>query len=171
MAARQRMRQTKSAILSLLLQSYQRRDRIALLAFRGAGTEMVLSPTCDLPSGLRAVERLPVGGATPLALGLMEAKRLAHRQQRRQSRQPIWLILLTDGRANVALRDGDPWTDALSAGRALKSHGLQSLVIDTETGWPRFDRARELAQAMGASCIPLNEVLGRPLLERRRLAV
>jgi magnesium chelatase subunit D len=170
MAARQRMRQTKSAILSLLLQSYQRRDRIALLAFRGIGTELVLPPTCDLHSALRAVERLPVGGATPLALGLLEAKRLAHRQQRRQPRQPIWLILLTDGRANIALRDGDPWTDTLTAGRALKSHGLQSLVIDTETGWPRFDRARELAQAMGAPCIPLNEVLGRPLPERQRVA-
>jgi magnesium chelatase subunit D len=171
MATRQRMRQTKSAILSLLMQSYQHRDQIALMAFRGSSTEIVLSPTCGLRSALRAIERLPVGGTTPLALGLMEAQRLAHRQQRRQPRQPIWLILLTDGRANVALAQGDPWRDALTASRALRSNGLKSLVINTETGWPRFHRSMELAQVMGASCVPLDEVLGRPLSQRHRMAV
>lgn len=171
MAARQRMRQTKSAISSLLTQAYQRRDQIALLAFRGKGTELVLSPTRALRVARRAVERLPVGGTTPLALGLTEARRLTCRQRRRQPRQRIWLILLTDGRANVGLGGGDPWANALTAGRALVMEGLHSVVIDTETGWPRFGRAAELAQAMGAPCIPLGEVLGRPLPERRRVAV
>src|SRR5437870_495444 len=98
MAARQRMRQTKSAISSLLTQAYERRDQIALLAFRGKGTELILSPTRALRVARGAVERLPVGGTTPLALGLTEARRLTCRQRRRQPRQPIWLILLTDGR-------------------------------------------------------------------------
>src|SRR5207244_10955419 len=87
MAAWQRMRQTKSAILSLLRQAYERRDQIALLVFRGKGTELVLSPTRALRVARRAVERLPVGGTTPLALGLTEARRLICRQRRRQSRQ------------------------------------------------------------------------------------
>jgi len=171
MAARQRMRQTKSAVLSLLTQAYERRDQIALLAFRGKGTELVLSPTRALRVARRAVERLPVGGTTPLALGLTEARRLVYRQRRRQPRQPIWLVLLTDGRTNVGLAGGDPWANALTAGRALVRGGLHSVVIDTETGWPLFGRAGELAQAMGAACIPLKEVLGRPLPERRRAAV
>ena len=171
MAARQRMRQTKSAVLSLLTQAYERRDQIALLAFRGKGTELLLSPTRALRLARRAVERLPVGGTTPLALGLTEARRLACRQRRRQPRQPIWLILLTDGRANVGLGGGDPWANALTAGRALVMEGLHSVVIDTEIGWPRFGRAAELAGTMRAPCIPLNEVLGRPWPERRRVAV
>jgi magnesium chelatase subunit D len=169
MAARQRMRQTKSAILTLLRQAYQRREQIALLAFRGKETELVLSPTRALRVAGQAVERLPVGGATPLALGLVEARRLASRQRRRQPRQPIWMILLTDGRANVGL--ADPWAEALTAGRALAIEEVHPVVIDTETGWPRFGRAAELARAMGALCIPLNEVLGRKLPERRGVAV
>jgi magnesium chelatase subunit D len=171
MGARQRIRQTKSAILSLLRQSYQRRDQIALLVFRGLGTKWILSRTRALAVARRAVERLPVGGTTPLALGLIEAGRLACRQRRRQPGQPIWLILLTDGRANVGLDGGDPWINALGAGRALVMQGVHSLVIDTETRWPRFGRAAELAEAMGATCIPLNEVLGRPFPGGRRVAV
>jgi len=171
MAARQRMRQTKSAISSLLTQAYERRDQIALLAFRGNGTELVLSPTRALRVARRAVDLFPVGGMHPLDIGLSEARRLACRQRRRQPRQPIWLILLTDGRANVGLGGGNPWANALTAGRALVMEGIHSVVIDTEIGWPRFGRAAELAQAMRAACIPLKEVLGRPLPERRRAAV
>jgi magnesium chelatase subunit D len=134
MSAQQKMRQTKSAILSLLKQAYERRDQIALLALRGQVTELVLSPTRAMWVACQAVEHLPVGGTTPLALGLIEARRLTCRQRRRQPRQPIWLILLTDGRANVGIDGRDPWTSALTAGRALKIKGLKSVVIDTETG-------------------------------------
>jgi magnesium chelatase subunit D len=171
MAAWQRMRQTKSAVLSLLRQAYQRRDQIALLAFRASSTELVLSPTRALKAALHAIEQLPVGGTTPLALALVEAERFVRRHRRRQPHQPIWLILLTDGRANVALRSGDPWQDALSAGRNLRNDGLHCLVIDTETGWPRFGRAADLAPAMNARCLPLKDVLGRPIQERWPLAV
>ena len=127
----------------------------------------------DLPRKVahRAVEQLAVGGTTPLALGLTEAHRLARRQRRRQPLQPIWLVLLTDGRANVALRTGDPWSDALAAARALKVEGLHGMVIDTETAWPRFGRAAELAAAMNTGCIRLEDVLGRPVSAGRREAV
>lgn len=170
MAARQKIRQTKSAILSLLKQAYERRDQIALLAFRGIGTVLVLSPTRAMRVARQAVERLSVGGTTPLALGLLEARRLACRQRRRQPRQPIWLILLTDGRANVGIDGRDPWTSALAAGRTLRIEGLKSMVIDTEMDWPRLGRVSELAQAMDAACIPLKEALGRPLPEGRCVA-
>src|SRR5262249_35799737 len=69
MAAWRRMRQTKAAVLSLLVQAYRRRDRVALLAFRGGGTELVLPPTWGLSAARRALEALPVGGTTPLAHG------------------------------------------------------------------------------------------------------
>jgi magnesium chelatase subunit D len=171
MAARQRIRQTKSAILALLRQAYQRRDQIALLAFRGTGTELTLPPTRAFSLALRTIERLPVGGTTPLALGLREAHRLACRQRRRQPGQPIWLILFTDGRANVSMTSDDPWSDAVAEAQTLKIEWLHSIVIDTETAWPRFGRAAELAAAMNARCVRLEDVLGRPISERRREAV
>jgi magnesium chelatase subunit D len=172
MAAWKRMRQTKAAILALLLRAYQRRDQVSLLAFRGQGTELVLPPSRGLASARQALEELPVGGTTPLAHGLAFACRLVREQQRKQSRRPVWMVVLTDGRTNVALNgSADPWHDALAQARKLAACGTDCLVVDTETGWPRFGRARELAKVLNASCLGLEEILGRPLLDRRRQAV
>lgn len=188
MAAWKRMRQTKAAVLALVLQAYQHRDRVALLAFRGSGAELVLPPTRGLGRARQALEELAVGGSTPLAHGLAAARDLVRRQQRRQPRQPIWTVLLTDGRTNVPMADcrvqradsshaarrspqaaiADAWADALAQGRALAATGCDCLVVDTETGWPRFGRARFLAEALGAECLPLEKVLGRPLADRWR---
>jgi magnesium chelatase subunit D len=170
MAAWQRMRQTKAAVLALLRQAYQRRDRVALLAFRDRSAELVLPPARGFDAAWRALEELPVGGATPLAHGLAAGCRLVRGQRRRQPWQPVWTVVLTDGRANVSLA-GDPWEDALAQARALASCGTDCLVVDTETGWPRFGRARRLAQALAAPCLALEEVLGRPLPDQRRAAV
>jgi magnesium chelatase subunit D len=171
MAAWQRMRQTKAAVLALLRQAYQRRDRVALLALRGRGAELVLPPARGFDAARRALEDLPVGGATPLAHGLAAACRLVRGQQRRQPRQPVWTVLLTDGRTNVSLSAADPWQDVLAQARALAACGSECLVVDTETGWPRFGRARRLAAALAASCLSLEEVLGRPLPDHWRPAV
>jgi magnesium chelatase subunit D len=168
MAAWQRMRQTKAAVLSLLRQAYQRRDRVALLAFRGRGAEVVLPPARGFEAARRALEDLPVGGPTPLAHGLAAACRLVRGQQRRQ---PVWMVLLTDGRTNVALGSADPWQDALLQARALAACGTECLVVDTETGWPRFGRTGRLAQALAAPCLSLQELLGRPLPDSWRPAV
>jgi magnesium chelatase subunit D len=167
MAAWQRMRQTKAAVLALLRQAYQRRDRVALLAFRGRGAELVLPPARGFETAERALEDLPVGGATPLAHGLAAACRLVRGQRRRQPGQPVWTVLLTDGRANVGLA-ADPWQDALAQARALAACGTECLVVDTETGWPRFGRAGRLAQALAAPCLTLEEVLGPRLPVPRR---
>ena len=172
MAAWRRMRETKTAILALLVQAYQRRDRVALLAFHDRTTDLVLPPTRGLRAARQALERLPVGGTTPLAHGLASARRLIRRERRRQPQQPIWTIILTDGRANVGLNgDGTAWQDALTQARFMVSLDADYLVVDTETGWPRFARAVELARALGASCLPLNEVLGRPRIDHWRQAV
>jgi magnesium chelatase subunit D len=170
MAAWQRMRQTKAAVLALLTQAYQRRDRVALLTFRGPGAELVLPPARGLGPARQALEALPVGGTTPLADGLAAACRLVRGEQRRQPRLPVWTVLLTDGRTNVARDGADPWRDALSHARALVACETDVLVVDTETGRPRFGRAAELAAVMGAVCLPLEEVLSRPLPDRRRPA-
>lgn len=163
MAAWQRMRQTKAAVLALLVQAYRRRDRVALLAFRNHGVEPVLPPTRGLGAARQALERLPVGGTTPLAHGLAAARQLIRGQRRRQPRQPIWTVLLSDGRANVPQGSTDPWHDALSAARALAACDTECLVVDTETGWPRFGRARQLAHEMAAKCLGLEEILGRSI--------
>jgi magnesium chelatase subunit D len=171
MAAWQRMRRTKAAVLALLAQAYRRGDRVALLAFHGGGADLVLPPQRGLAAARRALETLPTGGPTPLAHGLAAACRLIRGQRRRDARQPIWSVVLTDGRANVALSSADPWQDALAEARRLAACRTTTLVVDTEAGWPRFGRAGALAAALGADCLALEAVLGRRLADIGRRAV
>jgi magnesium chelatase subunit D len=167
MAAWRRMRQTKAGVMALLLQAYQRRDRVALLAFRGTGTELVLPPVRGLAKARKALAELPTGGATPLARALAATRQFIVTQKRRQPRLPIWTVIFTDGRTNVPSRTSDPWKDALSQARALAACADTRVVVDTETGWPRFGKARELAAALGARCVCLEDLLGRPLASSR----
>ncbi len=169
MGAWQRMRRTKAAVLALLVQGYQRRDRVALLAFHGCGADLVLPPARGLTRARAALERLPVGGPTPLAEGLNAARRLLQRERR--PGEPAWVVVLTDGRTNVAQGAGDPWHDALASARALRGCAGEILVVDTETGWPRFGRAAGLAQALGGKCADLDAVLVRPVSDPWRRAV
>jgi magnesium chelatase subunit D len=165
MAAWQRMRQTKAAVLALLVQAYQQRDRIALLAFHGGGTELVLPPSRGLGRARQALETLPVGGATPLADGLAAARRLVLAERRRRPRQPVWPVLLTDGRANAGPAGASPWEAALREAEALGRWAADGLVVDTEVGDYRFGQAAVLARALAARCILLDDVLGRPLTD------
>ena len=162
MAAWQRMRQTKAAVLALLMQAYRQRDQIALLAFHGSAVDLVLPPRQGLGRARRALEALPVGGTTPLAAGLSACRRLIRCQQRKDPRLPVWTIVFTDGRANRAA-SGDPWHEALQEARRLRCVAPDCLVVDTEVGWPRWGRARELAGALATPHVALEDVLGRPL--------
>jgi magnesium chelatase subunit D len=169
MAAWRRMRRTKAAILALLEQAYQRRDRVALLLFRGVDTELVLPPTASMAKTRRALDELAVGGTTPLADGLAATRRFILNQQRRQRRLAVWTVILTDGRGNVPLsrqagtpsNGNAPWTDALHQASLLAGCDADLHVIDTEIGWPRFGRAAELSAALGAEYRPLDDVLGQ----------
>jgi len=162
MGAWRRICQTKAAVLALLLQAHQQRDLIALLAFHGTAVDLVLAPRRGLESARLALDELPVGGTTPLAAGLAACRGLIRAQQRKDPRLPIWIVVLTDGRANVSTASPDPWRDALDEARRLAARGPACLVVDTEVGWPRFAGARELARALGASYLGLEQILGRP---------
>ena len=134
----------RSAIELLLADCYVRRDHVALIAFRRDEAETLLPPTRALARVKRSLAALPGGGATPLATGLDRARDLATSVSR-QGRVPV-IVLLTDGRANVA-RDGSTGSEAAS------DDALKALLVDTSRR-PR-PRARELADAMGASYVPL----------------
>lgn len=154
-AAAERLAEAKGAVELLLAECYVRRDQVALVAFRGVGAELLLSPTRALARARRELAGLPGGGGTPLATGLETARTLAAEQQRRGLR-PL-LVVMTDGRANID-QQGAPGhvqaqEDALAAARRLRAGGWSALVVDTSRR-PR-PRAAELAEAMGAQYLPL----------------
>ncbi|MES2715709.1 MAG: magnesium chelatase subunit D [Pseudomonadota bacterium] len=170
-AALHRLAEAKGAVELLLADCYVRRDRVALLAFRGAGAELVLPPTRSLVRAKRALAGLPGGGGTPLALALDSAAELATSLLRRGG-TPV-LVLLSDARANIA-RNGQPGrglasSDALASARRLRALGLGMLMVDTAPGSGRTGvgagataaeptPARLLADALGALYLPLPQM-------------
>jgi magnesium chelatase subunit D len=176
-SALHRLAEAKGAVELLLADCYVRRDQVALLAFRGAGAELLLPPTRSLVRAKRSLAGLPGGGPTPLAAGIDSARLLAESITRRGGFAVV--VLLTDGRANVARdgRQGRPQAeaDALAAARALRVGGGRALLVDTS---PRPQPSAEaLAQAMGAVYLALPHADARALsgaigaaLPRRREA-
>jgi len=154
-AALHRLAEAKGAVELLLAESYQRRDQVALVAFRGQGAELLLPPTRSLVRAKRSLAGLPGGGGTPLAAGIRLALETAL-GIRRKGETPV-LIFLTDGRANVAF-DGQPdrpraGDEALAVARAVRAEEIAALLVDTS---PRPRQvARQLAEAMAASYLAL----------------
>jgi magnesium chelatase subunit D len=154
--AARRLGEVKGAVETLLADCYVRRDSVALIAFRGKAAEVVLPPTRSLARARRTLAGLPGGGGTPLASGLALGLELCERIQRK-GETPL-IVLLTDGRANIA-RDGAAvreraGTEAIAAAKAVRVAGVKALAIDSAAP-ARRGEARGLAEAMGALYVPL----------------
>ncbi|MFE2165596.1 putative cobaltochelatase [Streptomyces sp. NPDC059447] len=157
MAARQRMSAVKGAVLSLLLDAYQRRDKVGLITFRGSGAELALPPTSSVDAAAARLEQLPTGGRTPLAAGLLKAHEVLRIERLRDpSRRPL-LVVVTDGRATSAgAVGGDPRELSGRSARLLAAQGVASVVVDCESGPVRLGLAGVLAADLGAPAVTLD---------------
>ncbi|MGA5195174.1 putative cobaltochelatase [Streptomyces exfoliatus] len=156
MAARQRMSAVKGAVLSLLLDAYQRRDKVGLVTFRGRDAEVALPPTSSVDAAAARLEQLPTGGRTPLSAGLLKAHDVLRVERLRDpSRRPL-LVVVTDGRATG--RGADPVALAARAARLHAADGTASVVVDCETGPVRLGLAVSLARELGGTAVSLDEL-------------
>lgn len=168
-SALHRLAEAKGAVELLLADCYVRRDKVALVAFRGQAAEILLPPTRSLVRAKRSLAGLPGGGGTPLASGIDLGMILADAVKRRGG-TPV-LIIMTDGRANVA-RDGTGGRtraneEALAAARVVRSLEITALVIDTS---PRPQpQGRELAKEMAAVYLPLPHADANSLTQAVRM--
>ncbi|MER7584048.1 putative cobaltochelatase [Kitasatospora sp. NPDC097691] len=155
MAARQRMTAVKGAVLSLLMDAYQRRDKIGMITFRGAGAELALPPTSSVEVGAARLESLPTGGRTPLAEGLLRAHEVLRVERLRDpSRRPL-LVVVTDGRATGGR---DALARSHRAAALFAAQGTASVVLDCESGPVRLGLARTLAGQLGGAAVSLDEL-------------
>ena len=155
MAARQRMRAVKGAVLSLLLDAYQRRDKVGLVTFRGAGAELALPPTSSVEAAARRLTSLATGGRTPLAAGLAKAARVLAAERLRDPRRRALLVVVTDGRATSG-------SDADLSRAAAMLAGVASVVVDCEASILRLGLAERLAVQLGATLFRLDELEAGP---------
>ncbi|MET8176270.1 putative cobaltochelatase [Streptomyces clavifer] len=155
MAARQRMSAVKGAVMSLLLDAYQRRDKVGLVTFRGKEAEVALPPTSSVDAAAARLESLPTGGRTPLAAGLLRAHDVLRVERLRDpSRRPL-LVVVTDGRATGG---PEPVALAARAGRLHAAEGTASVVVDCESGIVRLGLAAQLARDLGGTAVTLDEL-------------
>jgi magnesium chelatase subunit D len=155
MAARQRMGAVKGAVLSLLLDAYQRRDKVGLVTFRGSAAEVALPPTSSVDAAAARLEVLPTGGRTPLAAGLLRAHDVLRVERLRDAARRPLVVVVTDGRAT-----GGPEPVALAgrAARLFAADGVASVVVDCESGPVRLGLAGQLAGELGGTAVTLDEL-------------
>lgn len=157
MAARQRMTAVKGAILSLLIDAYQKRDQVGMIAFRGEGAQLVLPPTNSADLAQRHLQQLPTGGRTPLAHALHLANQTLARYQTNQY-LPL-LILISDCRANVPMRAEHnllaAQSEVLQLAQQLAEQSVSSLVVETGGKRGRGNFAQQVAQALNGEWLKL----------------
>jgi magnesium chelatase subunit D len=160
MAARARMGAVKGAVLSLLLDAYQRRDKVGMITFRGSAAEVALPPTSSVDAAAARLAALPTGGRTPLAAGLLRAHDVLRAERLRDPRRRPLLVLVTDGRATGG---PEPVAAAHAAAGLLAARGVASVVVDCEQGPVRLGLAAGVAQALHGIVLRLEELAAGPL--------
>ncbi|MFF7605066.1 putative cobaltochelatase [Streptomyces parvulus] len=155
MAARQRMSAVKGAVLSLLLDAYQRRDKVGLVTFRGSAADVALPPTSSVDAAAARLESLPTGGRTPLAAGLLKAHEVLRVERLRDPARRALVVVVTDGRATGGV---EPVALAGRAARLFAAEGTASVVVDCESGPIRLGLAGQLAGELGGTAVTLDEL-------------
>lgn len=165
MGAQQRMTAVKGAILSLLIDAYQKRDRVGLVVFRGNRAEVLLPPTSSVELARKYMQTLPVGGKTPLAHGLSKGFEVLQRERMINHHTIPRMILVSDGKANVGMGSGSPLDDAKEVAGHIRDAGIPSLVIDSEQGFLSFGLAHALSDELGAKYLRLEDLQSEQIAE------
>jgi len=162
MGAMQRMESAKGAVLSLLMDSYQKRDKIGMVAFRGSEAELILPPCSSVDLALARLKELPTGGKTPLCAGLSRGLQLLQGELRKDEDTKPMMVLISDGRANVGM--GAKIKDELAEiSEKSKQLGVHTIVIDTEVVQTSFMDMRlgycqEIAEISGGKYYPISDL-------------
>jgi magnesium chelatase subunit D len=155
MGASSRMEAAKGAVLDLLVDAYKRRDRVGVVSFRGNEAEVLLTPTSSVELAQLRLRAMETGGATPLASGLAKSLELLTTEMRRDQETVPWIVLVSDGRANVGLKGGLGSDDARTMAARVRESKVNALVVDTSETAAAGASARELARLAGGEYIRL----------------
>ncbi|WP_292390475.1 putative cobaltochelatase [Methanosarcina sp. UBA5] len=168
MGAQQRMVASKGAVLSMLMDAYQKRDKVGLIAFKGSEAELLLPPTSSVEMAQKYLEELPTGGKTPLSHGLMKGYETIQAELRRDPDTCPFMVLISDGRANVSMNGEPPIQETKTIASMFRKECIQSAVIDTESSMIKFGLAQEISSALGARYLALEDLKADSIIEAVR---
>jgi magnesium chelatase subunit D len=158
MAVAERMSATKGAIMSLLTDAYQRRDRVGLVVFQKNQARVVLTPTNSVQLAQKALADIPVGGKTPLSAGLALAHFIVKQDRLAHPDVLPMMIILTDGAGNVSITEMPPQEEAHLIADQIREDGIKTVVVNMEHA--SFDQglAQRLSDHLGGACYTLGEL-------------
>jgi magnesium chelatase subunit D len=176
MGAKSRMESAKGAIFSLLLDSYQKRDKVALVSFRGEKADILLPPSSSVERAANCLRELPTGGKTPLSAGLYKGLELLESERRKDAEMIPMLVLISDGRGNVSMNEGSIKEEIISISERIQAERIHTVIIDTERSGPygKMGYNRDIAEISKAEYYTIDELSPRKMgeiaiLERGRL--
>ncbi|NTV27619.1 MAG: putative cobaltochelatase [Methanothrix sp.] len=169
MGAMKRMEGAKGAILSMLMDSYQKRDKIGMIAFKGKEAELILPPCSSVDLALSRLQELPTGGKTPLYAGLSCGLQLLQGELQKDHETRVMMVLISDGRANVGM-GGKIRDELLEVSGQCKQLGVQTIVIDTEVAESSFmdmrlGYCREIAESTGGKYYPISSLAWQAIFD------
>ena len=169
MSTQARMAAAKGAVLALLTRAYQSRNRVALIVFEGERARVLLHPTTSVALARERLRRLPTGGETPFADGLLQAWRMIQAERLKEPDVRPLLVVISDGEANVALEEGRPYDEEVcSLAESIRKDGIQSIAIDTTPTLASRDKMKRIAEALDAAYHPIDRLRAANVLEALR---
>ena len=165
MGVKKRMEAVKGAIMSLLKNAYEKRDKVGMLSFRRNRAEELLPFTRSIDLARKKLEKLSTGGKTPLSEGLLKAYNIIKTEMKRNKEVIPVLILLSDGKANFSFSGKDPVIESLEIAEKIKKEKIKCIVIDTEEGFIKLEMARTLSEAMEADYYRLDNIKSEDLIQ------
>lgn len=165
MGVKKRMEAVKGAILSLLKDAYEKRDRVGMVSFRRDRAEELLPFTRSIDLAQKKLEKLSTGGKTPLAEGLRKAYNIAKKELKKDKKSLPVIIFLSDGKANFSLYGKDPIAESLELVKKIRNEKIKCVVIDTEEGFIKLELAKTLSENMGADYYKLDNIKTEDLVQ------
>lgn len=168
MGARKRMSAAKGAVLSLLIDAYQKRDRVGLISFRGSKSTVLVPPTNSIDVAKRNLDVMPTGGKTPLSDALMTAFRLFEKEIKHHPKDRMSMILISDGKGNVAMSSMRPLDEAVMISSEIRSLNVTSLVLDTDESMVSLGFSKKISEALGGRYMRLSDIGSSSILDAKK---
>ncbi|MCK9323352.1 MAG: VWA domain-containing protein, partial [Candidatus Methanomethylophilaceae archaeon] len=158
MGAEQRMTTVKGAILSLLTDAYQKRDKICLITFRGDESTIIVPPTNNIDFAKAQMKNIPTGGKTPLGDGLTVAYDLIKKEMNRDHKIKPIMVIISDGRGNSSISGINPQEEISYISTRIVKEKICSIVLDSESGFVVLGFAKRLADMLNAKYMKLDTI-------------
>lgn len=158
MGTNKRMEAVKGAVISLLSDAYEKRDKVGMVAFRKDKAELLLNITRSVELAKKELKDMPIGGKTPLSLGLEKGYNTLMQEHKKDKDTVSLMVVVSDGRATYSENGEDSFEEAIKVAKKIRDSDIQTIVVDCEQGFIKLEMARQLSDYLGATYYKIEDL-------------